>query len=267
MRTVLEYDPYAYAVHEDPYPLYRRLREKDPVHRSHQLDALGFSLNYAFSENFILPLSHDEVVHGKGSIVGKMPGDEWQKFANTRLLYGYMFGHPGKKLLFMGNEFGQIAEWRFDASLDWHLATAAPHAGLQRWVRDLNMRYRSDSRLHELDCDGLGFEWVDRSDTASTVVSFLRRGASADDSLLFVCNFTPLERLGYRIGVPHAGEWTELLNSDAACYGGRGLGNLGSVRADAVPFHGRRHSLRLALPSLSVLVFGRASSTSDQESA
>ena len=236
---------------------------KDSGQRSHHVDDLGFSLTYAFSENFILPLSHDEVVHGKGSVIGKMPGHEWEKFANARLLYGYMFGHPGKKLLFMGNEFGQIAEWRFDASLDWHLATAAPHAGLQRWVRDLNMRYRSDPRLHELDCDGLGFEWVDHRDTRSMIVSFFRRGATRTDSLLFVCNFAPVERDDYRVGVPQEGVWYELLNSDATCYGGDGRGNLGATQADDTPMHGRTHSVRLRLPPLSVLVL--SASLSDVE--
>ena len=237
---------------------------KDPIHRSHHLDDLGFSLVYAFSENFILPLSHDEVVHGKGSIVSRMSGDSWQQFANVRLLYGYMFGHPGKKLLFMGNEFGQLGEWSFEHSLDWHLASLPFHDGLQRWVRDLNHRYRTDGRLHTWDTSARGFEWVDRNDTESTIVSFLRRGASEDSPLLFVCNFTPVERVGYRIGISHAGEWNELLNSDAEHYGGRGLGNLGSVHADAVPIHGRSHSLNLRLPPLSVLVFARASSSGGQ---
>ena len=234
---------------------------KDSIHRSHHLDDLSFSLVYAYSENFILPLSHDEVVHGKGSIFGRMPGDDWERFANLRLLYGYMFGHPGRKLLFMGNEFGQQAEWNFERSLDWHLAALPPHKGVQRWVRDVNHRYRSDPRLHVSDSSADGFEWVDRSDTQSTIVSFLRRGPGQNGPLLFVCNFTPVERSGYRIGVPDDGEWTELLNSDAEHYGGRGLGNHGSVSADAVPIHGRPHSLELRIPPLSVLVFEPRSST------
>ena len=233
---------------------------KEPVHRSHHLDDLNFSLVYAFSENFVLPLSHDEVVHGKRSIFGRMSGDEWQRFANLRLLYGYMFGHPGKKLLFMGNEFGQQAEWSFERSLDWHLASLPPHAGLQRWVRDLNYRYRSDPKLHLSDSSPDGFDWVDRSDAQSTIVSFLRRGGGENGLLLFVCNFTPIDRSGYRIGVPDGGEWVERLNSDAEHYGGRGLGNYGSVQADAVPTHGRPHSLDLTLPPLSVLVFERTPS-------
>ena len=230
---------------------------KEPAHRSHDLDDLSFSLEYAFSENFILPLSHDEVVHGKKSIIGRMSGDDWQRFANVRLLYGYMFGHPGKKLLFMGNEFGQPGEWRFEHSLDWHLTSLPLHAGLQQWVRDLNHRYRSDARLYQRDTSANGFEWVDRRDTQSTVVSFLRRGVAEDDPVFIVCNFAPFERRDYRIGVPYAGDWTELLNSDAECYGGHGLGNLGSVHTDAVSIHGRGQSLSLTLPPLSVLVFGR----------
>jgi 1,4-alpha-glucan branching enzyme len=237
---------------------------REPIHRSHHVGDLSFSLDYAFSENFVLPLSHDEVVHGKGSIVGRMSGDEWQRFANVRLLYGYMFGHPGKKLLFMGDEFGQIAEWDFEHSLDWHLASLPLHGGLQRWVRDLNHRYRSDARLHAQDASADGFAWVDRSDVASTVVSFLRRGGGDDDPLLFVCNFTPTERTGYRIGVPHDGTWTELLNSDAKHYGGHGLGNHGSVDTDAAPLHGCAQSLNLILPPLSVLVFAPAASPSTQ---
>lgn len=235
-----------------------------PIHRSHHVDNLSFSLVYAFSENFVLPLSHDEVVHGKRSIVGRMSGDEWQKFANVRLLYGYMFGYPGKKLLFMGDEFGQIAEWDFEHGLDWHLTSRPLHAGLQRWVQDLNQRYRSDARLHAQDASADGFAWVDRSDVASTVVSFLRRGGRDDDPLLFVCNFTSVERSDYRIGVPHDGTWTELLNSDAECYGGHGLGNHGSVDTDAAPLHGCAHSISLTLPPLSVLVFGSEASPSTQ---
>ena len=241
-----------------------RFMGREPIHRSHHVHDLSFSLDYAFSENFVLPLSHDEVVHGKRSIVGRMSGDEWQKFASVRLLYGYMFGHPGKKLLFMGDEFGQIAEWDFEHSLDWHLASLPLHAGLQRWVRDLNQRYRSDARLHAQDASADGFAWVDRSDLASTVVSFLRRGGRDNDPLLFVCNFTLVERTDYRIGVPHDGTWTELLNSDAEYYGGHGLGNHGSVDSDAKPLHGCAHSINLTLPPLSVLVFAPEASPSTQ---
>ena len=237
-----------------------KFMSKDPIHRRHHLDDLSFSLVYAFSENFILPLSHDEVVHGKGSIISRMSGDEWQRIANLRLLYGFMFGHPGKKLLFMGNEIGQPGEWSFEGSLDWHLLSSPSHAGLQRWVGDLNRLYRSDARLHRLDSKAEGFEWVDRSDEQSTIVSFLRRGMPDDDPLLFVCNFTPVERVGYRIGVPRDGQWRELLNSDAKHYGGRGLGNLGAVRADTAALHGREHSLELTLPPLGVLVLERATS-------
>ena len=190
-----------------------------------------------------------------------MSGDEWQRFANVRLLYGYMFGHPGKKLLFMGDEFGQVDEWSFERSLDWRLTSLPLHGGLQRWVRDLNQRYCSDVRLYGRDASHRGFEWVDSSDTQSTVVSFLRRAGAGDDPLLFVCNFTPVERVGYHIGVPLGGDWTELLNSDAECYGGGGRGNLGQVRSDEVPRHGRQHSLDLTLPPLSVLVFGPVASS------
>ena len=235
---------------------------REPIHRRHHVDDLSFSLVYAFSENFVLPLSHDEVVHGKRSIIGRMSGDESERFANVRLLYGYMFGHPGKKLLFMGNEFGQTREWDFEQSLDWHLASLPLHEGLQRWVKDLNHRYRADARLHAQDTSADGFAWVDRNDIDSTVVSFLRRGGGDDDPLLFVCNFTPVEQSGHRIGVPHHGTWIELLNSDAECYGGHGLGNRGSVDADAAPLHGYAASLSLTLPPLSVLVFVRAASAS-----
>ncbi len=230
---------------------------KDPIYRSRHVDELTFSLAYAFSENYVLPLSHDEVVHGKRSIMGRMSGDEWQRFANLRLLYGYMFGHPGKKLLFMGNEFGQYDEWAFDHSLDWHLLEFQVHVGLQQWIRDLNRHYQADPRWHRFDTSDRGFQWVDMSDRRSTIVSFLRRGDNADDPLLFVCNFTPGDRTDYRIGVPYGGDWTELLNSDATVYGGRGLGNLGVSRADPVPMHGREFSLRLTLPPFSVLVLAR----------
>lgn len=226
---------------------------KDPIYRKYHHDQLTFSIWYAFSENFVLPLSHDEVVHGKGSLLGKMPGDDWQKFANLRALLGYMYGHPGKKLLFMGDEFGQWREWNHDESLDWHLLAYAPHRGLQQWVRDLNELYRREPALHEGDCDPAGFEWVDFHDWEQSVISFLRKAQSSDDVVLVVCNFTPVPRSDYRVGVPRPGFWRELLNSDAREYGGSGHGNLGGVTADPVSFHGRPYSLSLTLPPLSVL--------------
>jgi 1,4-alpha-glucan branching enzyme len=226
----------------------------EPVHRKYHHDQLTFSLWYAFHENFVLPLSHDEVVHGKGSLLGRMPGDDWQKFANLRALYGYMWTHPGKKLLFMGGEFGQWREWNHDQSLDWHLLEYAPHQGLRRWVRDLNRLLRSEGALHERDFSQDGFEWVDVHDRDASILGYLRKGRNPADTLLVVCNFTPVPRTGYRIGVPQGGRWQELLNSDAAVYGGSGQGNLGGVEAAPVGAHGRGDSLTLTLPPLGVLV-------------
>ncbi len=225
-----------------------------PQRRGDRVGKLTFSLTYAFAERFLLPLSHDEVVHGKASIVDKMPGDDWQRFANARLLYGYMFGHPGKKLLFMGNELGPRREWDHDGVVDWSLAGMADHAGLQRWVRDLNHLYRSDARLHALDSEPEGFAWVDHADGASVVVSFLRRDRSGRAPLLFVCNFSDTAHHDYRVGVPESGWWTERLNSDATWYDGSGSGNLGGVRAESRPWHAQPGSCRLMLPPLSVLV-------------
>ncbi|MCS7312965.1 MAG: 1,4-alpha-glucan branching protein GlgB [Acidobacteria bacterium] len=226
---------------------------KDPIYRKYHHDQITFSIWYAFSENFVLPLSHDEVVHGKGSLLGKMPGDDGQKFAHLRALLGYMYGHPGKKLLFMGGEFGQWREWNHDDSLDWHLLAYTPHRGLQQWVRDLNELYRREPALHEGDCDSAGFEWVDFHDWEQSVISFLRKAQSSGDIVLVVCNFTPVPRFDYRVGVPRPGFWRELLNSDARAYGGGGYGNLGGVEASLVPSHGRPYSLSLTLPPLSVL--------------
>ena len=228
---------------------------EDPIHRSYHHNQITFSLLYAFSENFVLPFSHDEVVYGKGSMLRKMPGDEWQKFANLRLLYGYMFGHPGKKLLFMGCEFGQWSEWNHEASLDWHLLGAPLHSALQRWVRDLNTLYRGQRALHELDFDAGGFAWVDCSDVQRSVISFLRRGRNLGDELLFVCNFTPVVRENYRVGVPQEGFWKEVLNSDAPMYGGSGKGNLGGCGAVPLPVHGHPFSLNMTLPPLGVLIY------------
>jgi 1,4-alpha-glucan branching enzyme len=230
---------------------------KDPLFRKFSHDDLTFSMWYAYTENFILPLSHDEVVHGKGSLVGKMPGLEMEKYANLRALYGYMFTHPGKKLLFMGCEFAQWKEWTHEESLEWHALEHRTHTDVQRWVKDLNALYRREPALHELDLDPAGFEWVDFNDVDHSVVSYLRKGRSTPDLILVVCNFTPVARGDYRVGVPAGGPWKELLNSDAKEYGGRGLGNLGAVEAVAEPLHGRSHSLRLTLPPLGVLVFKR----------
>ena len=229
--------------------------EKAPLHRKHHHEKITFSTLYAFTENFILPFSHDEVVHMKGSMLGKMPGDEWQKFANLRTLYGYLFTFPGKKLLFMGSEFGQGREWTHDESLYWHLLDYPRHEGLRRWVQDLNRLYRSEGALFEVDSDPRGFEWIDGNDRQRSIISFLRRGETLNDELVVVCNFTPVPREGYRIGVPHDGYWKELLNSDATLYGGSGAGDLGGLRAEPEPSHGRSHSLNLTLPPLGTLIF------------
>jgi 1,4-alpha-glucan branching enzyme len=228
---------------------------QDPIFRSYHHNLITFSLVYAFSENFLLPFSHDEVVYGKGSMLRKMPGDDWQKFANLRLLYGFMFGHPGKKLLFMGNEFGQWSEWNHEASLEWHLLKNPLHTGLQRWVRDLNTLYRGQSSLYEFDSNPAGFEWVDCKDSQRSVISFLRRGRSAGDQILFVCNFTPVGRENYRVGVPLEGSWKEILNSDAPLYGGSGQGNFGGLSTIPLPIHGRPFTLNMRLPPLGVVAF------------
>jgi 1,4-alpha-glucan branching enzyme len=227
----------------------------DPVHRSYHHNKITFSLLYAFTENFMLPFSHDEVVHGKGSMIGKMPGDEWQKFANLRALYGYMFGHPGKKLLFMGNEFGQWNEWNHDTSLEWHLLEYQNHSGLQRWVRDLNTFYRSEPALYQLDSDAAGFEWIDCNDNQRSLISFLRYGKDRRHQVAFVCNFTPVPRHNYRVGVPSGGIWKEALNSDAPLYGGSGQGNMGGLETSPLPMHGRPHSLTITVPPLATVVF------------
>jgi 1,4-alpha-glucan branching enzyme len=227
---------------------------KDAIFRSYSHNRITFSLMYAFSENFILPFSHDEVVYGKGSMLAKMPGDEWQKFANLRLLYGYMFSHPGKKLLFMGDEFGQWAEWNHDTSLQWHLVANPMHSGLLRWVRDLNTLYRGEPALHALDFESRGFEWIDSNDAQRSVISFIRRGKS-DELVLCVCNFTPVPRQNYRVGVPLECFWKEVVNSDAPLYGGSGQGNIGGLTAVPLPIHGRPFSLNMTLPPLGFLAF------------
>jgi 1,4-alpha-glucan branching enzyme len=231
---------------------------KSPIYRKYHHNNLTFRAVYAFFENFVLPLSHDEVVHGKSSLLGKMPGDDWQKFANLRLLLGYMYAQPGKKLLFMGGEFGQWREWAHDSSLDWHLLNYPLHAGLKRWVEDLNRFYRSQPALYQLDFTPSGFEWVDCNDIEHSVVSLIRKGRSGDDTVLVVCNFTPLTHFNYRVGVQRLGSWRELLNSDAKEYGGSGQGNLGGVEAAPIPLHGRPYSLTFSLPPLATVFFKRA---------
>lgn len=228
---------------------------KDPMFRKYQHDQLTFSIWYAFAENFVLPISHDEVVHGKGSMIGKMPGDEWQRFANLRALYGYMYGHPGKKLLFMGCEFAQVREWNHDSSLDWHLMQYAPHQGMHDWVRDLNHVYRKEPALYELDFSNEGFEWIDTHHWEESILCFLRKSTDAKDMILVACNFTPIPRPNYRAGVPRGGWWQELLNSDATLYGGSGQGNLGGLEAAPVGAHGRPHSITMTLPPMSVVFF------------
>ncbi|MDP3030763.1 MAG: 1,4-alpha-glucan branching protein GlgB, partial [Rhodocyclaceae bacterium] len=227
--------------------------QQDPVFRKFHHEKLTFSIWYAFTENFVLPLSHDEVVHGKGSLIGKMPGDEWQQFANLRLLYGHMWAHPGKKILFMGGEFGQRREWQHDESLEWHVLQYTLHAGLQRWMGDLNRCYRAEPALYEKDFSGDGFSWVDFHDWEESVITFLRHGRRPEDSVLVACNFTPVARQNYIVGVPHGGYWQEILNSDASLYGGSGSGNLGGVEASPVAAQGHYHSLSLTLPPLSVV--------------
>jgi len=220
-------------------------------------------MKYAFSENFVLPLSHDEVVYGKASLLAKMPGDDWQKFANLRLLLGYQYAQPGKKLLFMGSEFGQWEEWQHDRSPQWDLLSSASHEGVQKWVRDLNLAYHSEPALHEMDFDTHGFEWINANDSEQSVLSFIRKGRSTQ-TVAVVCNFTPEVRRDYRIGVDTGGFWREVLNSDSTDYGGSGQGNLGGVNAAPVPSHGRRYSLTLTLPPLAA-IFLKCPAGSGQE--
>lgn len=227
--------------------------KEDPVHRKHHHDRVTFGLVYAFDENFILPLSHDEVVHGKGSLLGRMPGDQWQQFANLRAYLGLMFAHPGKKLLFMGGEFGQVREWNHDQSLDWHLLDDPCHAGVSRLVSDLNRLYRNTPALYEIDFQGNGFTWLDWQDSENSVFSWLRV-AENGEPVVCITNFTPVLRHNYRIGVPAAGNYLEVLNTDSESYGGSGVGNLGRVAADATPSHGNPASLELTLPPLATLI-------------
>lgn len=232
-----------------------RYFERDPIYREYHQGDLTFSMVYAFSENFLLPFSHDEVVHGKASLLRKMPGDDWQKFANLRALLAFMYGHPGKKLLFMGCEFAQWDEWNHDASLDWHLAEFDPHRGVQRLVRDLNTLYRSEPALYEQDADWHGFEWIDCNDAHSNVITFVRRGKSPDDVLILGCNFSSVPRHDYALGCPIGGTWKEVFNSDAAIYGGSDCGNQGRVEAADTETHGRPHTLSVTLPPLGVVIF------------
>jgi 1,4-alpha-glucan branching enzyme len=227
--------------------------KEDPIHRKYHHGRLTFSLIYAFNENFTLPLSHDEVVHGKGSLVGKMPGDGWQQFANLRALYGYMWAHPGKKLLFMGGEFGQRREWTHDGELEWWVCERPEHAGLKRWIEDLNRAYRAEPALWQVDFSHEGFEWIDANDAQNSVISFLRKPRGGGPVVAVACNLTPLPRENYVLGVPRAGTWRELVNSDAKDYGGAGWGNLGTVESAPLTAHGRPHSLTLTLPPLSTI--------------
>ncbi len=228
---------------------------QDPIHRKYHHGELTFSLIYAFHENFVLPLSHDEVVYGKGSLIGKMPGDVWQQFANLRLLYGYMWAHPGKKLLFMGGEFGQRREWQHEESLEWWVLQHHEHSGLQQWVADLNRLYVAEPALHQRDFEPGGFEWIDCCDADESALSFVRNSRTGSRAVLVVCNFTPVPRENYLLGVPEPGFWKELLNSDATVYGGSGMGNYGGVDSHPVPVHGRFHSIRITLPPLAVVYF------------
>jgi len=228
---------------------------RDPIHRRYHHGELTFRQVYAYSENFVLPLSHDEVVHGKGSLLGKMPGDAWQRFANLRLLFGYQWAQTGKKLLFMGDELGQPSEWDHDASVEWHLRDDARHGGVMRWVRDLNALHRAESALHALDAEPRGFEWIDASDAEGGTLCFLRRGPSEANVVVVALNLTPMPHERFRIGLPDGGVWHEALNSDAEVYGGSGLGNLGRVEAESSPWHGRPFSARIVLPPLSCVFF------------
>jgi 1,4-alpha-glucan branching enzyme len=238
---------------------------KDPVHRKFHHNDLTFRLMYAFTENFVLPLSHDEVVHGKGSLYGKMPGDDWRKAANLRLLFAHMYANPGKKLLFMGGELGQIREWNHDAELDWELLEHPFHAGINRWVEDLNKAYRDVPAMHELDMSPDGFEWIDCCDTENSVVSLMRRSKTRPDEMVIaVLNYTPNPRHNYQVGVPRGGHWTEILNSDASLYGGSGQGNLGGVDAVPIPLHGRRWSATITVPPLGA-VFLMSEAAADAE--
>ncbi len=232
---------------------------QDPINRKYHHHHLTFRMLYAFHENFVLPLSHDEVVYGKGSLIGKMPGDEWQQFANLRVLFGHMYSQAAKKLLFMGGEFGQRAEWAHDGQLEWDNLNHPLHRGVQQWVIDLNRTYRRESALHEGDVISSGIEWIDCNDNESSVISLIRKSRDENDVVLVICNFTPIPRPNYRVGAPRGGHWQELLNSDATVYGGGGWGNGGGVHTTPIPLHGRTHSLTLTLPALSAVFLKHSS--------
>jgi 1,4-alpha-glucan branching enzyme len=231
-----------------------RYIHEDPVHRRWHHSLITFSMLYAFSENFVLPFSHDEVVHGKGALLDKIPGDVWQKHATLRTLYAYMWGHPGKKLLFMGSELGQWREWDHDGSVEWHLLDEPAHAALRRFVQALNWHYRAEPALHECDFTPAGFRWIDCNDNENSVVSFVRFARNPEDAVVLVFNFTPVPRTAYRIGVPAAGYYTELLNSDAAAFGGGNVGNAGGIASDPTPAHGFDDSIALTVPPLGCLL-------------
>jgi len=235
-----------------------RYFERDPAHRKFHQDELTFSTVYAYTENFMLPLSHDEVVYGKHSLIGKMPGDEWQRFANLRLLFSYMFTHSGTKLLFMGGEFGQTSEWKFDASLDWHLLEYAPHKGMANCVRALNQLYRTEPALFERNFSADGFEWIDTTDRENSVISYVRKGENPDDTLLIVLNMTPMPRQDYRIGIPTAGTYYEVFNSDSVDFHGSGVGNPNAMQSEETSWQGRPQSLRLNIPPLGAVVMKRS---------
>jgi 1,4-alpha-glucan branching enzyme len=226
---------------------------KDPIYRQHHHHQMTFGLHYAFSENFILPISHDEVVHGKGSMLGKMPGNEWERFANLRAYYGFMWGHPGKKLLFMGCEFAQAHEWNHDAQIDWDASHTPMHQGVQRLVRDLNTLYRAHPALHVMDCEAEGFSWIEANAAYESVFAWVRHGNPQDAPVAVVCNFTPIERTGWRCGLPRPGRWREALNTDASLYGGGDRGNMGGVTASGPGWHGQPHSADITIPPLSAV--------------
>jgi 1,4-alpha-glucan branching enzyme len=228
---------------------------REPVHRSYHHNQMTFSIMYAFNENFMLSLSHDEVVHGKGSLINKMPGDNWQKFANLRLLFGFMFAHPGKKLHFMGMEFGQWSEWNYESSLDWHLLDWDTHKGLQFFMKDLNSVYKRFPALHEVDFSPEGFKWIDANDSQNSILSFARYDKSKNQKVLVVVNFTPVPHHNYRIGVPEDTTWNEILNSDALQYGGSGMGNFGGLEANPLPYHGEEQSINILIPPLGIVMF------------
>jgi 1,4-alpha-glucan branching enzyme len=235
-----------------------RYMSHDPIHRSYDHHDMTFGLLYAFSERFVLPLSHDEVVHGKGSLIGRMPGDTWQRFANLRAYFGFMWTQPGKKLLFMGGEFGQDWEWNHDGQLDWAALEHPLHLGVQRLIQDLNRLYRVEAALHAKDCDSAGFRWIVGDDRHNSVFAWYRSGYDDTPPIVVVCNFTPVPRLHYRIGVPRAGGWHEILNTDASLYGGSNLGNGGWVQTSSTSSHGQPFSLELTLPPLATILLRHA---------